>query len=476
MNNEQIYSSKTNIVYHATFIIDEVSIVLAFFSAIAIRFDNIINWVDFSYGIYASIFSTAVLFQLIVFFLYDRKKKSIVEMDPADGVVAVVKSRLFLMVLSMLYLFIIRRTALASRVVITLFFILSMVYGFFMRLAYRNIYIKKHGAPGSAKVYRFSLSDMDVEEAVRMDSDADHNCVVLINDDCGDSKLLKQVLGRLEKEKIRTYIELAHNGYEVRSGIVTDIEDYATIPAYVRSQRFDVFGIHYCIARIEEAVQHVINHIEELKGEYICFSNVHTSVMGKESSEYRDVLNSAAMVFPDGAPIARLGKRRGYHGLERVAGPDFMQKMFRDTMDGKVSHYFYGSTEETLTALKENLEKQYPGIDIRGMYSPPFRPLSPEEDEEDTRRINESGADILWVGLGAPKQEKWMNAHKGRINAVMMGVGAGFDFHAGTIDRAPVWIQKIGFEWLYRLFQDPGRLFKRYFVTNIKFFWYLLHK
>lgn len=107
------------------------------------------------------------------------------------------------------------------------------------------------------------------------------------------------------------------------------------------------------------------------------------------------------------------------------------------------------------------------------MYSPPFRELSGKEDEEDICRINESGADIVWVGLGAPKQEKWMNAHAGKINAVMMGVGAGFDFHAGTIDRAPVWVQRIGLEWLYRLFQDPGRLFKRYFVTNIKFFWYL---
>ncbi len=110
------------------------------------------------------------------------------------------------------------------------------------------------------------------------------------------------------------------------------------------------------------------------------------------------------------------------------------------------------------------------------MYSPPFRKLTEEEDAADVKRINESGADIVWIGLGAPKQENWMRQHKDKINGVMMGVGAGFDFHAGTIDRAPVWIQKIGFEWLYRLFQDPGRLFKRYFVTNIKFFWYLLHK
>ena len=151
-----------------------------------------------------------------------------------------------------------------------------------------------------------------------------------------------------------------------------------------------------------------------------------------------------------------------------------MEHMFRDTQDGRLSHFFYGASQETLDALKDNLLKKYPGIDIRGMYSPPFRALSEEEDRADVNLINGSGADIIWIGLGAPKQEKWMNAHKGEIGGVMMGVGAGFDFHAGTIKRAPKWIQKIGLEWLFRLFQDPGRLFKRYFVTNGKFIWYLL--
>ena len=143
-------------------------------------------------------------------------------------------------------------------------------------------------------------------------------------------------------------------------------------------------------------------------------------------------------------------------------------------MDGRVSHYFYGSKPETLEMLKAELTRKYPGINIKGMYSPPFRALDSKEDEEVIRRINESGADIVWIGLGAPKQEQWMNAHKGRINGVMMGVGAGFDFHAGTIQRAPVWLQKIGLEWLYRLIRDPGRLLNRYLVTNNKFFWYLL--
>ena len=232
--------------------------------------------------------------------------------------------------------------------------------------------------------------------------------------------------------------------------------------------------MNYSIARTEEAVLHVIRHAKELAGQYVCFSNVHTSVMARESKEYASVLNDSAFTFPDGNPIAVLQRKSGLIGAERVAGPDFMEHMFRDTADGNISHFFYGATQETLDLLKENLERKYPGINIKGLYSPPFRELTQEEDQADVDMINASGADIIWIGLGAPKQEKWMKAHKGRVNGVMMGVGAGFDFHAGTIKRAPVWIQKIGLEWLYRLFQDPGRLIKRYVITNVKFFWYLL--
>ncbi len=235
-----------------------------------------------------------------------------------------------------------------------------------------------------------------------------------------------------------------------------------------------IFGIDYSVGNTKNAVSYVIKHMAELSGQYICFSNVHTTVMARENPDYAEVLNGSAFTFPDGAPIAALQRRRGMKEAERVAGPDFMEQMFRSTRDGRISHFFYGATQETLDALKISLEKKYPGIVIKGLYSPPFRALSPKEDQEAVDMINASGADIVWVGLGAPKQEKWMRAHKDRIKGVMMGVGAGFDFHAGTIKRAPVWIQRIGLEWLYRLFQDPGRLVKRYFVTNTKFICYLL--
>ena len=134
-------------------------------------------------------------------------------------------------------------------------------------------------------------------------------------------------------------------------------------------------------------------------------------------------------------------------------------------------HYFYGSTEETLEKLREILKKDYPGVQIAGMYSPPFRTLSDKEDEETIKMINDADADFVWIGLGAPKQEKWMADHKGKVKGFMGGVGAAFDYLAGNIERAPMWMQKANLEWLYRLLQEPKRLFKRYFYTNTKFIW-----
>ena len=213
-------------------------------------------------------------------------------------------------------------------------------------------------------------------------------------------------------------------------------------------------------------------HLNELRGKYVCFSNVHTTVMASDDKEYRDILNGSAYTFPDGNPIANKIAMGGYPEAERVAGPDFMEEVFRLSMESGEKHFFYGSSEKTIEALKTKLKERFPYMNIVGMYSPPFRELTEEEDAAAVKMINDSGADLVWIGLGAPKQEKWMAAHKDKINGVMLGVGAGFDFHAGTVDRAPKLIQGIGLEWLYRLFQNPRRLFKRYLVTNTKFILY----
>lgn len=230
-----------------------------------------------------------------------------------------------------------------------------------------------------------------------------------------------------------------------------------------------ILGVNLSITNMQEMINIIMSQLDELKGEYVCFSNVHTTVMAYEDAEYRHIQNSAFVALPDGSPLSYVQRMRGHKEAQRVAGPDFMSELWKATENTEVKHYFYGSSESTIESLRECLNKKYPGLKIVGMESPPFRPLTEEEDEEAIRRINESGADVLWVGLGAPKQEKWMYEHRGKINAVMMGVGAGFDFHAGIAKRAPMWMQTHYLEWLYRLTKDPKRLWKRYVTTNGRF-------
>lgn len=275
----------------------------------------------------------------------------------------------------------------------------------------------------------------------------------------------------IRNQKCTVLWEVEQDNTAVLPGRMSDAGNHTVLCDSQLSHTCEVLGVNYTVTTISEAVNKVMASIEKLKGQYICFSNVHTTVMAHDDEKYRNILNQAAYVFPDGNPVAKRIATAGYPEVERVAGPDFMDQMFFATSNTDIKHYFYGSTEETIEKLKVQLEQNYPGIKIAGMVSPPFRALTPEEDEAAVQAINESGASLIWIGLGAPKQEKWMAAHKDKVNGVMLGVGAGFDFHAGTAKRAPVLIQKLGLEWLYRLLQNPGRLFKRYFVTNTKFLW-----
>ena len=208
-----------------------------------------------------------------------------------------------------------------------------------------------------------------------------------------------------------------------------------------------------------------------MSGTYITVANVHTTVTASEEEDYLRIQNDAVLAIPDGTPLTWVGKKRGASIIGRTTGPSYMGEVFAVSREKGYTHYFYGSTQETLDKLRDALEKAYPGLSIAGMYSPPFRALSEEEDKEITAMIAEADADFIWVGLGAPKQERWMAAHEGSFRGVMVGVGAGFDYFAGNIKRAPKWMQKCGLEWFYRLMQDPKRLFKRYLVTNSKFIW-----
>ena len=236
----------------------------------------------------------------------------------------------------------------------------------------------------------------------------------------------------------------------------------------------NILGVNINVTNMEDTVKVITENLDDIKGDYICVSNVHTTVMSYEDECYRDIQNSGFMALPDGKPLSVISKKRGFSKAERVTGPDLMQEVFKISEEKGYSHYFYGSTQDTLDKLKKKLNEKYPNMKIVGMYSPPFRKLTNKEDREIIGNINKLNPDFIWVGLGAPKQEIWMSKNSNNVNGLMIGVGAGFDYHAGRIKRAPKWMQNISLEWLYRLTQDPKRLFKRYFYTNSKFIIYYL--
>jgi N-acetylglucosaminyldiphosphoundecaprenol N-acetyl-beta-D-mannosaminyltransferase len=202
---------------------------------------------------------------------------------------------------------------------------------------------------------------------------------------------------------------------------------------------------------------------------YVCICNVHSVVTASRDAEFGRVLREADLATPDGAPVALMLRRLGHVEQQRINGPDLMWRYCELAATRTEPIFLYGSSEETLSKLKVKLTAAFPGLNIAGSVSPPFRTLTPEEDTIFVDQINSSGAVVVFVSLGCPKQEMWMAAHRGKINTVMIGVGAAFDYHAGTLKRAPKWMQNNGLEWLHRLLSEPRRLWKRYLVTNTLF-------
>jgi N-acetylglucosaminyldiphosphoundecaprenol N-acetyl-beta-D-mannosaminyltransferase len=202
---------------------------------------------------------------------------------------------------------------------------------------------------------------------------------------------------------------------------------------------------------------------------YVCAANVHVVMTAYDIHTFDDVINRADLVTPDGMPLVWILRLKGVKGQARVYGPTLMLHVLEMAASEKIPVGFYGSTDQTLQKLIIHLRKLYPGLQIAYAFSPPFRSLDQQESTKISQEISASGARILFVGLGCPKQEKWMGEQKGKIPAVMLGVGAAFDFHAGTKSQAPGWMQTIGLEWFFRLIHEPRRLAKRYLYTNPRF-------
>ena len=236
-------------------------------------------------------------------------------------------------------------------------------------------------------------------------------------------------------------------------------------------ERCTILKTNINVTDMDTVLRTIEKSLEEVRGNYICVSNVHTTVMAFRDENYRKIQNESWMSLPDGKPLSMVSKKRGFENAGRVPGPDLMPKIFEKSKEKKYRHFFYGSTEQTLKILEQKIREKYPYLEIVGMYSPPFRKLTEEEDNQIIEKINETKPDFVWVALGAPKQEIWMAEHKNKIQALMLGVGAAFDFEAGTVKRAPKWMQEMCLEWFYRILQDPMRLIPRYVNTNLSFMW-----
>lgn len=240
------------------------------------------------------------------------------------------------------------------------------------------------------------------------------------------------------------------------------------------ARKVDVFGVGLSVTDYRDACDRIIAAAGERRSYAVSALAVHGLMESTADPELRDLVNSIDLVAPDGQPVRWAMNVLHDTGLgDRVCGPDLTWMVCREAAKAKIGLYVFGSTQDTCDRLVARLEDSFPGIRIDGVQPDRFRDATPEEDEEDVRRINKSGAGIVLVGRGCPRQERWVATHRGRVNAAMLAVGAAFDYFAGNLDRAPRWMQRAGLEWFYRLLQEPGRLFTRYLSTNSRFLWYL---
>ncbi len=237
-----------------------------------------------------------------------------------------------------------------------------------------------------------------------------------------------------------------------------------------RLQRVNILGVGVMPLNLEQAVTELDKWRDEGRRDYVCCVSVHGLVTAQRDPQIRQALNHCGLATEDGMPLVWWCRRYGDARARRVCGPDLLAAMCALAVEKGHRHYFYGGTPEVLERLVSQLTRRFPGLIIAGSHAPPFRALSPEEDAADVAAINASRPDYVWIGLGMPKQEKWMASHVGRIEAAaLLGVGAAFDFHAGTKPRAPVWMQRSGCEWLFRLATEPRRLAHRYLIDNTVF-------
>jgi N-acetylglucosaminyldiphosphoundecaprenol N-acetyl-beta-D-mannosaminyltransferase len=251
---------------------------------------------------------------------------------------------------------------------------------------------------------------------------------------------------------------------------------FRRVVALTSVRSVDILGVDIDAMTMPLALEIVEQAVQTRGKVQFAFCTVHTLIESQDDSRLASAVNNA-VACPDGMPLVWICRLKGAKGTHRVYGPDATLALCEYGVSRGWRHYFYGSTEETVKALADSLTRRFPGLQVAGYYSPPFRQLTAEEDAEIVANINAARADLVWVGLGMPKQELWMAEHAPLLEApVVLAVGAAFDFHSGAKRQAPYWIQRSGLEWLFRLSQEPRRLWRRYLLGNARFLWLLFRE
>lgn len=234
--------------------------------------------------------------------------------------------------------------------------------------------------------------------------------------------------------------------------------------------RANVLGVGVHAIDLPTAASIIESAVREGTKGYVCVTGVHGVMEAQRDPEFRDILNHALLVTPDGMPTVWVGRMQGNSTMKRVFGPDLMLEVCRRSAGTGIRHFLYGGNPGIAAELAEHLRRRFPGIAVVGTFTPPFRPLEPSEQFALEKQMNTALPDIVWVGLTCPKQEKFMAANFRRLPCkVMIGVGAAFDIHTGHVQDAPKWIKEAGLQWAHRLWQEPRRLWKRYLVNNPAF-------
>ncbi len=241
-------------------------------------------------------------------------------------------------------------------------------------------------------------------------------------------------------------------------------------------RRVPVVSLLVDACNYETAIARIAELVAAGDGGYVCCATVHMAMEALDDSTFREIVNSASMVTPDGMPLVWMQRLQGKKEASQVRGPSLMPKLLAFATGEGLTVGFHGGSAQVLAEVQKRATAEFPGLEISYILSPPFRQISTAEDAEIIAKINGSKTQILFVGLGCPKQERWMAAHRSDTNAVMIGVGAAFDFYSGTAAESPEWLRNLGLEWFFRLVREPKRLWRRYLILNPRFIWHALHQ